>query len=537
MFRPIKVIDVELSRPIPNFEGLEQYETLQALIRLHGTPLGYVYLPLPEGRCSAAMLSQIITEQYSWSILRHLMSAGLAAPSQPHGLRIAELVNIPPPVYDSPFPLVTVAVCTRDRTADLAICLEALCQLDYPNLDFLVIDNAPSNDANERLVRENYSNVRYICEPRPGVSWARNRAIIEARGEIIACADDDVVVDPGWVRALAQVFADNREVMAVTGLIVPYELETDSQILFERHGGFGRGFERKSWRVLEQKMPWQMLGAGEYGTGANMAFRRRLFEQIGLFNPALGVGTVTNGCEDHEMFFRVLHGGHTLVYEPSALVRHRHRRNYAQLRSQLANDGIGLNSYFVYGTMTYPELRLSFLWQAIWWFVYGNVRRLWMSLKHPTRFPRDLVLAELYGCIIGLTRYPKARRIASEIENTFGALPQPELTEQPVSGEITPKRSGAVAVRTVELTQPLQALTDVKDYTDIRVFVTCKDRLLGYVDLTNPDEDIPVSRLREAIIDGLGMKLIEPDYDLNMAFRWAETVSTVSKHYSQDEVV
>ena len=54
-------------------------------------------------------------------------------------------------------------------------------------------------------MRRGYPQVRYVCEPRPGLNWARNRAIAEARGEIIAYTDDDVVVDRGWVRALAGV--------------------------------------------------------------------------------------------------------------------------------------------------------------------------------------------------------------------------------------------------------------------------------------------------------------------------------------------
>ena len=66
---------------------------------------------------------------------------------------------------------------------------------------------------------------------------ARNRAILEAKGEIIAYTDDDVVADPGWIKALATVFAEDPDVMAVTGLVVPFELETEAQVLFERDGG------------------------------------------------------------------------------------------------------------------------------------------------------------------------------------------------------------------------------------------------------------------------------------------------------------
>ena len=210
MIKPIKVLDLELSHPLTTIEGLEGYEVLKALVRLHRTPLGYIQLPLINGLCSATALSKAILDQLSSNIIRHLVNDELTAPSQC--------------VYEGPFPLVTVAVCTRDRTTDLAMCLEAINQLDYPNLDIIVVDNAPSSNATERLVRLCHPHVRYVCEPRPGLDWARNRAIMEAKGEIIAYTDDDVIVDAGWVNALAQIFVENSEVMAVTGLVMPYEL-------------------------------------------------------------------------------------------------------------------------------------------------------------------------------------------------------------------------------------------------------------------------------------------------------------------------
>ena len=535
MFKPIKVIDVELSRPLPNLEGLERYETLQALVRLHGIPFGYVYLPLSEGRGDAVALSQIIVDKYSGEIVRHLINCGLAAQPYPEALQIEDLVEFQPPVYPGPFPLVTVVVCTRDRPADLRICLDALSQLDYPNLEILVIDNAPTNDSAESLVREQYPNIRYICEKRPGLSWARNRSIVEAKGEIIAWTDDDVIVDPGWVTALVKVYNEEPEVMAVNGLVVPYELETEPQILFERHGGFGRGFKRKSWQVQDNKVSWHLLGAGQYGTGANMSLRRSVFSHIGNFNVALGAGTVTNGCEDLEMFFRVVKEGFGLVYEPSALVRHRHRREYAQLRSQLANDGIGLYSYFTWGVTNNPQQRFSFLRLALWWFIYGNLIPLWVSLKHPTRFPRDLVLAELRGCFSGLTRYQKACKIAAEIENSFGALPPLTPVAEAIAPSTLAKRPGAIAVRTIDLSQPLQGLLDAKDYSNIRLFVKWKHRMLGSLDIANPYQEITETRLRQAIVDGLATKVLAPDSDLSQNFLWAKTVATLTKHYSPIE--
>lgn len=418
----IKVLDVELSRPLEDITALDGYRALQALVRLHGTPVGYVTVPVLGGRCSATALRLAISEDHGLAVIRHMLGQRLATPLPRDGIDPDELMRTLPAEYHGPLPAVTVAVCTRDRTDNLELCLDSLVRLDYPALDLLVVDNAPSDDATEQLVGSRYPQVRYICEPRPGLDWARNRAITEASGEIIAYTDDDAVADTGWVTALARVFGEHPEVMAVTGLVVPYELETGAQILFEKYGGFGRGF-LKRWYRLDKGAgkEWFNIGAGQFGTGANMAYRRSIFDDIGSFDPALDVGTVTNGGGDLEMFFRVLQEGYTLVYEPGAVIRHRHRRSYEELRTQLTNHGIGLYSHFVCSALTYPEMRLPVIRFGLWWFWYWNIRRLLISFIRPARMPRDLILAELYGAIKGLSRYQKARENAARIKQTHGA--------------------------------------------------------------------------------------------------------------------
>jgi GT2 family glycosyltransferase len=462
---------------------------------------------------------------------------GLAAPPQPEGLRLEDLFDVPPPEYEGTYPLVTVAVCTRDRTSDLALCLDALCQLDYPSLDILVVDNAPTSDATEKLV-ETYPNVRYVCEPRPGLDWARNRAIIEAKAEIVAYTDDDVVVDSEWVKALAKVFAENPEVMAVTGLVVPYELETEAQVLFEMYGGFGRGFERK-WYYPNPQSTKQAVSryacAGQFGTGANMAYRRCLFDQIGLFDPALDVGTVTNGGGDLEMFFRLLQEGYPLVYEPSAMVRHRHRRDRAKLKSQIANNGIGLYAYYVRSALAYPDGRFAFIQLGIWWLWWWLIQRLWNSLVYPIRFPRDFIMAEFWGSFIGLTRYQKARRNAAEIAKSFGGASEEIKAQNPVSKQPVAKCKEGRALRTVELSQPLEALTDIADYSTVRVFVKWKDWPVGSLDLPNPDESISKSRLIEGIVNTFGLLLLELDHPISKDVRWNQAMHALKVRYAPAE--
>ena len=115
--------------------------------------------------------------------------------------RVHEALDYHEQIPVSKFPSATIAICTRNRTDDLRRCLDALIKLPNDGQEILVIDNAPSNDDTLKLV-EDYSKVRYVREPRPGLNIARNRALKEASNEIVAFTDDDAVPDQLWLRGL-----------------------------------------------------------------------------------------------------------------------------------------------------------------------------------------------------------------------------------------------------------------------------------------------------------------------------------------------
>jgi GT2 family glycosyltransferase len=391
---PVRIVDLELDCPIESIIGLQGYAAVGALVRRHGQPVDWVELPTAGGCCSAEAIARVLEG-------RKLAPVG----DEPWRMAAAQ-------AHDADLPPVTVAVCTRNRPENLAFCLEALERLKYPMLDLLVVDNAPADDATERLVRSRHPRIRYAREPNPGLSWARNRAIEEARGEILAFTDDDAVVDPGWVRSLSAVFRGDAAVMVVTGLVVPYELETEAQVLFERYRSFARGFTPMRVQADPvEPIAWRYGATGSFGTGANMAFRRRVFGEIGLFDPCLGPGTLTRGADDLEMFFRVLKAGHALVYEPQAVVRHRHRRTMAELRAQMSDNGIGFSAYLLRGALTYADERWSFARLGAWWLL----KALYRSIR-PRTLPRGtmrrLALDEFGGSLIGSIRYYRARAAA-----------------------------------------------------------------------------------------------------------------------------
>ncbi len=522
MFSPVKVVDVELSPQVSDLEGLDGYDLVQALVRLHGSPIGYVTLRPVNGRCEREEIWDAVVEQHLNALLHHLVADALAEPGS-HELSVDDLGRVAHPAPSWAPPVVTVAVCTRDRPADLAACLDAIATLAYPALDVVVVDNAPRSDETRRVVAA-HAGVRYACEPRPGLDWARNKATAEARGEIVAFTDDDVVVDPGWVSALAGTFAEDPDVMAVTGLVVPHELDTEAQMLFERSGGFGRGVHRRWFAARDAGAPiaWHLGGAGFFGTGANMAFRRRLFVEVGDFDPALDVGTVTEGGGDLDMFFRVLKAGYTLSYEPDAIVRHRHRREYARLRAQLRSNGIGLFAYFAREARVHRDERASFRRLGLWWLVSWHLRRLAISVTNPTFFPKDLILAELGGSLRGPGRYREARRAAEAL----GAAP---LARRPAPAA-TPRVPWSVAVRTVDASRPIEALADVDRHDIVKLVVTWQGRPIGSVDLPNRRRRVSAERVRDAVA-WFGMKLVEPARQLGASDRWSRMLRTLTARF------
>jgi glycosyltransferase involved in cell wall biosynthesis len=108
----------------------------------------------------------------------------------------------------------TVIICTRNRVALLRKCLEALTVLEPPADEILVVDNSAGDRDTELVARE--FAVRYIVEPTPGLSRARNRGFAESHTDIVAYLDDDAVPDKSWLRFILDPFRDAR-VAVVSG--------------------------------------------------------------------------------------------------------------------------------------------------------------------------------------------------------------------------------------------------------------------------------------------------------------------------------
>ncbi|MGZ4987292.1 MAG: glycosyltransferase family 2 protein [Limisphaerales bacterium] len=509
----IKTIDIELSRPFTPVRGVEGYLNVRALLRWRGQPVETVTIPITNGECSARDFDSALTGTIRMKVLAVVLRSHLPNLGE---RTMANLLREQPARSEGRrLPSISVAVCTRDRADDLRACLTALTDLEEPPMEVIVVDNAPRTNATREVVEalqrspmRGGTRFRYILEPKPGLDWARNRAIEEACGEIVAYTDDDVIVDRQWTIAIARAFAENADVMAMTGLVEPHELETEAQILFEDLGGFSRGYNRRWYHTDAGELIGGVHGgAGKFGTGANMAFRRCLFQKIGTFDPSLDVGTPTRGGGDLEMFFRVLKTGHTLLYEPGAMVRHRHRISYGALYAQIRNNGVGFFSYVTRCLREYPEERRGFLKLSWWFFWWWNIRRCFWGLFHPGKAPLELYRAELAGSVSGLFQYSRAREATSK-HGPVDAWKPPLPTHKPIAENIVQRKNG-IAVRTIDIKNGLSELPGVQEYSSVRLYVLWDGSPVGSVEIENKFHQISAAEVGDYVVQYLFVQVLQ----------------------------
>jgi GT2 family glycosyltransferase len=262
---------------------------------------------------------------------------------------LAAASALPPAPSSSPVQAlpVSVVVCTRDRPDDLWACLTALLAMDERAQEVIVVDNASRTSATRTVVESfRAPQVRYVREDRPGLARARNTGVRAAEHDVIAFTDDDVVVDRRWLDGLRRGFGRAANVGCVTGMVPSGQLASRSQRYFDGRVTWARSTTSKVFELAHPPvdMPLFPFRFGAYGTGANFAARRSLLFDVGGFDEALGVGSPTGGGEDIDLFVRVVLGGHALVYEPDAVVWHRHRADDAALSKQLADYGLGFGA-------------------------------------------------------------------------------------------------------------------------------------------------------------------------------------------------
>ncbi len=197
--------------------------------------------------------------------------------------------------------------------------------------------------------------------------------------------------------------------MCVTGLVAPAQLNMPGQELFERYG-YSKSFDHL---IFKRNSPPPACPGFPYngclGTGCNSAFRRLVFDHIGVFDPRLDMGTPVPGGGDHDMFARVIRAGHTLVYDPRPVVFHNH---LSDLNTVIMRLGAYQEAFFAFMTKSILSDR-KYAYQLVkhlsFWYVRRTMRGLASSILKKNR-PLALVASEAIGAWRGPISFYRSSR-------------------------------------------------------------------------------------------------------------------------------
>jgi hypothetical protein len=193
------------------------------------------------------------------------------------------------------------------------------------------------------------ADAEYLPVAAPGLARARNAAVRHCPDQAIAWLDDDELADEHWLAEATRALRERPEADVICGAVAPAELETQAQVWFEAMGGLvaGRGFAEATFGPGTRHSFHPLFPLPPVGAGANMVTRPGVVERVGGFDEALGAGTPAKGGEDTLFFAQLLGAGGTVLYRPSLLTRHFHRRRVDDLERQVRGYGTGLGAMYL----------------------------------------------------------------------------------------------------------------------------------------------------------------------------------------------
>ena len=402
----VAVRSVDLTQPLSPLQDVDHATTVEVVVTRGELFVGRITLCNGRRTVSRGELRDAIAEQIGPALLARTCAD---ADAWTHAWTALSAALLPSRTTAPPLPTalpkdvpVTIAVSTYDRPDALRTCLTALqseVQKSARPVELLVVDNHPQS-GRTRPVVEAFPDVRYVAEPRAGLAYARNAGFSAATGAICVTTDDDVIVPDGWLETLLAPFA-RHDVMAVTGNVMPYTLDTPAQQLFESYGGLGRGATRKvatrAWFDAHKRtaVPTWNLGAT-----ANAAVRLSVFgDTIRGMHEALGPGTPTGVGEDTYLFYQLLKKGHVVIYEPDAFVWHRHRRTRRALRKQVYNYSKGHVAYQLATVLEQGDVRGMV--RCLVELPVTFAKRARRRLRGDTPYPLSMLALEVAGSLVG----------------------------------------------------------------------------------------------------------------------------------------
>jgi GT2 family glycosyltransferase len=298
----------------------------------------------------------------------------------------------------------SIIIPTYNRAPYLSTCLRALAsqKADPKIFEIIIIDNNSTDNTPVVILdfAQSHSNlsIKYLHEKNQGAAIARNRAMAEARGEILCFLDDDTVPPPDWLAAMEAGFASPNVGCVGGPAILDYQGQERPSWLRGDLQGLLSGYE------LSYKEPTEITEVAEFPFLCNMAVRRRVITEVGEFRSDLGRSANRKlAGEETELIGRILKAGWIILYLPKAHVRHlvaperlkkqyiyRIGRGLASTHVYLTSDGrfLMIMRWFLsdlwYATRLLYKLLVAIVLRKSLWF--DDYMRFWMvALRIPIR--------------------------------------------------------------------------------------------------------------------------------------------------------
>lgn len=278
----------------------------------------------------------------------------------------------------------------------------------------VVVDS--SKDTATKQVALSYP-AEYIPAEGLGKSKAMNLAIDKLDSKYIAFLDDDIViVNSTWLDTLMSNFTRD-DIAYVSGRVVAAETKSEAADRWEKKGALNKGPKRiEVGQEFFNKFRLKGVPVNLVTMGANHVVKREVLNEIGAHDERFGPGEPIGGAgADLDLTYKVLKHGHTVIYDPEAVVAHHHPDSLDELRSKLFVYGISDTAIHTKFLMEFGDIRSGF--QLIYR-PAQNAGRMLKSLVGKYPLPADILLAGIAGNLVGSIEYFKHRNHPKRTDHT-----------------------------------------------------------------------------------------------------------------------
>jgi glycosyltransferase involved in cell wall biosynthesis len=281
--------------------------------------------------------------------------------------------------------IATVLVCTRDRPESLVRTVRSLLASDDEPFELIVVDQSDDSEVARGLAPiVSDPRLRYVRSSSRGAGAALNEGLRLARGEIVACTDDDCEAPRGWVGEMVRVFGEQP-----TAAIVFCNVTASPH---DQRAGYIPAYQRRRSRLVR----WVGATCAGHGLGAGMALRRDVVNALGGFDEALGPGARFPAADDWDIAFRALLSGWHIYETSSVSILHHGFRTFAEGRAHARRDWIGI------GALCAKLLRARHFGAGAVLFWDFSAHALWPPCAELLRLRRPRGLARIVGFVQGL---------------------------------------------------------------------------------------------------------------------------------------